>query len=37
MSRAQKHIGAAVLLTFLLTIRGGGDLSSGRVRNAAIG
>jgi len=36
MSRAQKHIGAAVLLTFLLASCGGGDSSSGRVRNSAI-
>jgi len=36
MSRARKHIGAAVLLTFLLSSCGGGDSSSGRVRNAAI-
>ena len=36
MSRARKHIGAAVLLTFLLASCGGGDSSSGRVRNAAI-
>ena len=36
MSRARKHFGAAVLLTFLLASCGGGDSSSGRVRNAAI-
>ena len=36
MSRARKHIGAAVLLTFLLASCGGGDSSSGRVRNSAI-
>ena len=36
MSRVRKHIGAAVLLTFLLASCGGGDSSSGRVRNAAI-
>ncbi len=36
MSRARNHIGAAVLLTFLLASCGGGDSSSGRVRNAAI-